>query len=71
MCSVVFPRTARSIRVTDVKRLQSNVLITGEIGERSTMLTGESPTFSMQIDRSTGLAEADFLGSRVVMRLDE
>ena len=71
MSGVVFPGTARSIRVIDVKRLGSNVLITGDLGERATMLTGESPTFSMQIDRSIGRAEADFLGSRVVMRLDE
>jgi len=71
MSGVVFPGTARSVRVTDVQRSGNNVLITGELGEQSNLLQGESPNFSIQVDRSTGLAQADFLGSTVVMRLDE
>jgi len=71
MSGVVFPGTARSVRVTDVQRSGSSVLIAGEITEPSTLLRGESPTFNIRIDRSTGLAQADFLGSMVVMRLDE
>jgi len=70
MSGVVFPGTARSIRVTNVEQSGSSVQITGEIREPSTLLKGESPTFSIRIDRSTGLANADFLGSQVVMRLD-
>jgi hypothetical protein len=68
---VVFPGTARSIRVTDVKQTGDGVLISGEIVERSQLLKGESPSFKIQINRSTGVAQADFLGSGVVMRLDE
>lgn len=71
MSGVVFPGTARSIRVTDVQHSGDSVLIGGEIVERSQLLKGESPTFKIQIDRSTGVARADFLGSDVVMRLDE
>src|SRR6266566_7281528 len=71
MSGVVFPGTARSLRVTDVNRTGNNVLITGELGDQSNLLQGESPNFSIQVDRSTGLAQADFLGSAVVMRLDE
>jgi len=71
MSGVVFPGTARSIRVTDVQRSGDSVLINGEILERSQLLRGESPTFKIQIDRVTGVAQADFLGSNVVMRLDE
>ncbi len=70
MSGVVFPGTARSIRVTNVEQSGSSVLITGLIREPSTLLKGESPTFKIEIDRSTGLANADFLGSKVVMRLD-
>src|SRR5712691_4307533 len=65
MSGVVFPGTARSIRVTNVEQSGSSVQITGEIREPSTLLKGESPTFSIRIDRSTSLANADFLGSQV------
>lgn len=71
MSGVVFPGTARSIRVTDVQQSGDRVLISGEIVERSQLLKGESPSFKIQIDRLTGAAQADFLGSNVVMRLDE
>jgi len=71
MSGVVFPGTARSVRVTDVEQSGNKVLITGELGEQSNLLPGESPKFTIQVDRSTGLAQADFLGSTVVMRLDE
>ena len=71
MSGVVFPGTARSIRVTEVNDSGGNVEISGEIIERSSLLKGESPIFHIQVDRSAGLARADFLGSRVVMRLDE
>jgi len=71
MSGVVFPGTARSIRVTDVRQSGDGVLISGEILQRAELLKGESPTFKIQIDRSAGLAQADFLGSNVVMRIDE
>ena len=71
MSGVVFPGTARSIRVTDVKDSGGSVEISGEVIERSSLLKGESPVFHIQVDRAAGLARADFLGSQVVMRLDE
>src|SRR6266566_8050579 len=71
MSGVVFPGTARSIRVTDVQRSGDSVLISGEILEQSQLLKGESPSFKIQIDRLSGVAQADFLGSNVVMRLDD
>jgi hypothetical protein len=46
-------------------------LITGEIAEKSDLLQGESQNFRIQVDRSAGVAQADFFGSSVVMRLDE
>src|SRR5439155_8646371 len=71
MSGVVFPGTARTVRVTDVQQSGNHVLITGELGEQSSLLPGESPNFSIRVDRSSGLAHADFLGSEVVMRLDK
>ena len=70
MSGVVFPGTARSLRVTDIKQTGDTVLISGEITDKMGLLKGESPTLSIEIDRSAGLAQADFLGSKVVMRLD-
>jgi hypothetical protein len=70
MSGVVFPGTARSLRVTDVRESGDHVLITGEIADRSTLLQGENSVLKIAIDRSAGIAEADFLGSTVTMRLD-
>lgn len=71
MSGVVFPGTARSMRVTDVKESGTIVMISGEIIERSGLLKGERPNFNIEIDRSIGVAHADFLGHKVVMRLDD
>src|SRR5207247_2416399 len=70
MSGVVFPGTTRSLRVTDVKQTGNTVHISGEITDQMGLLKGESTTLSIEIDRSAGLAQADFLGSKVVMRLD-
>jgi TAT (twin-arginine translocation) pathway signal sequence len=71
MSGIVFPGTARSVRVTDVRRRGTSVVIEGELVERSQLLKGESPTFNVQIDQATGLAHADLFGSVVTLRLDE
>lgn len=70
LSGVVFPGTARAIQITDVRQAGDQVRISGHIAEPVTLLKGESPNFSMVIDRSNGIAEADFLGTTVVMRLD-
>src|ERR1051326_6434431 len=70
MTGVLFPGTSRSIQITDVKRVGSEVRISGKIAEPVTLLKGESPEFSMVVDQSNGIARANFLGSPVVMRLD-
>lgn len=71
MSGIVFPGTARAIRVTDVQQTGDKLLMSGEIAQPTTLLKGESPAFSIMVDRAQGLAEADFLGSKVLMRLDE
>src|SRR6266571_4926276 len=54
---VVFPGTARAIQITDVQRVGSEVRITGQIAEPVNLLKGESPSFSMVVDRSSGIAQ--------------
>jgi TAT (twin-arginine translocation) pathway signal sequence len=71
MSGIVFPGTARSVRVTDVQKTGSSVVIRGELVEKSQLLKGEAPTFNLQIDQATGLAQADLFGSTVTLRLDE
>ncbi len=70
MSGIAFPGTVRSVRVTSVQESGQSVTITGEIAQKAALLHGESPTFSIVVDRSNGLAHADFLGHKVVMRLD-
>src|SRR5438477_12103922 len=70
MSGIAFPGTVRSIRVTSVKQSGGSVVIDGEVSERAGLLEGESPAFSINIDRASGLATADFLGSKVLMKLD-
>jgi len=71
MSGIVFPGTARAVRVTDVQKVGGNLLISGEIAKPATLLKGESSAFSILIDRSAGMAQADFLGSKVLLRLDD
>lgn len=66
---VVFPGTERTVEVTDVRKAAGELQISGRV-VGSSLLPGESPSFSMLIDRSAGLAHADFLGSQVTMKLD-
>jgi hypothetical protein len=70
MSGVVFPGTARSIRVTDIQESGGELRIYGQIAQTADLLKGESSSFSMLVDRSTGIAKADFLGTSVLMRLD-
>lgn len=67
---VVFPGTARTVDVTDVRKTSGGLQISGRLVE-SHLLPGESRDFSMVIDRASGLAQANFLGSKVAMRLDD
>jgi TAT (twin-arginine translocation) pathway signal sequence len=71
MSGIVFPGTARSVRVTDVRRTGTSVVIQGELVDKSQLLKGESPTLNLQIDQANGLAHADLFGSMVTLRLDE
>src|SRR5262249_17032268 len=70
MSGVVFPGTARTLRVTDVRTSGGSVVIAAEIADRDGLLPGESPVLTIKVDRSRGVARADFMGTAVTMRLD-
>jgi hypothetical protein len=70
MSGVVFPGTARSLRVTHVQQSGNTVLIVGEIADRRNLLQGESSVLKISVDRAGGVGHADFLGTPVTMRLD-
>jgi len=70
MSGIAFPGTVRSVRITSVQESGNTMTIGGEIADRTSLLKGESPAFSIVVDRSHGLAHADFLGHNVVMKLD-
>lgn len=70
MSGIAFPGTVRSVRVTSVRESGNWVVIGGEITQPSSLLRGESPEFNIRIDRTNGVAHADFLGHKVLMQLD-
>ncbi len=70
MSGIAFPGTVRSVRITSVQESGSTMTIGGEIADTASLLKGESPLFTIAVDRAHGLAHADFLGHNVVMKLD-
>ena len=70
MSGIAFPGTVRAVTITNVRQSGNSLLITGQLTEPKALLQGEGPAFSLKIDRSAGVAHADFLGSQVVMKLD-
>lgn len=71
MSPIIFPGTARTVRVTDVQQSGGLLRIQGVIDDSSQLHSGESPLVQIMIDRSKGLAQAQFFGTDVSMRLQE
>ncbi len=71
MSAIAFPGTKRAIRVTDVQQSDGLVRIVGVVDDSSQLLKGETPTVEVTLDRSKGLAWAQFFGNAVTMRLEE
>jgi TAT (twin-arginine translocation) pathway signal sequence len=69
MSGVVFPGTTRTVKVTNVKKTIDGLMISGRVNEMP-LLRGESPEFSIMVDQANGMAQGNFLGSKVVMKLD-
>ena len=70
MSTIAFPGVARSATVTSVRVTDRVVRITGRIDNPAQLLKGESPVAEITLDRSKGLAWAQFFGSDVTMRLE-
>jgi hypothetical protein len=69
MSDILFPGTARSIRVTGVKRSGDTVRIAGTIDRGVKLGARENREVSIVIDRGQKVAHADFLGSAIVLQL--
>jgi hypothetical protein len=70
MSEIAFPGVARSATVSNVRVTDRVVRITGRIDDPAQLLKGERPTAEITLDRSKGLAWAQFFGSDVTMRLE-
>jgi len=68
---ITLPRTARTVRVTDVVQSNGALRIAGVIDDSSQLSRGESPLVEITVDRSKGIAQAQFFGTDVSMRLEE
>lgn len=69
MSNILFPGTARSIRVTGVQWLGDTVKIAGIVDGAEKLAPREKGTVSILIDQREKTAQADFLGTPVVLRV--
>jgi hypothetical protein len=69
MSTILFPGTARSIRVTGVQWLADMVTISGMVEGDQRLAPREKQTVSIVIDRMQKTAQADFLGTPVMLRV--
>ena len=70
MSEIAFPGVARSAAVSNVRVTDRVVRITGRVNNPAQLTTGESDLAEITLDRSKGLAWAQFFGSEVTMRLE-
>ncbi len=68
--TIAWPGLSRTVRVTNVQRLDGSVQISGVIDDHSQLRLGESPAVEITIDRSRGVAHTQFIGSEVLLRLE-
>lgn len=70
MSAILFPGTARAIRVTSVQTLAGTITISGRIDAEPKLGPREKGTVSIVIDRMQKTAQADFLGTPVNLRVE-
>lgn len=66
---VALPGTSRVVKVTSVTQEGQTTRVLGVIEDRSTLTKGESAKVELTIDRSAGVARAQFMGSWVTLEL--
>jgi hypothetical protein len=69
MSNILFPGTARTIRVTTVDRSANQVRLAGVVDAREALTARENRNVTIVIDTSQKLAHADFLGTAVVLEV--
>jgi hypothetical protein len=69
MSTILFPGTARSIRVTGVQRSGHIVTIAGVVDDKAKLGPREKGIVSIAINQAERTAQADFLGTPVVLRV--
>ena len=69
MSTVALPGMSRIARITDVVEEAGLLRITGVVDDRSQLRRGESPTFTVFMDRSLGTVKAEFFGNSVTLLL--
>ena len=69
MSTVALPGMSRIARITNVVEEAGLLRITGVVDDRSQLRRGESPTFTVFMDRSLGTVKAEFFGDSVTLLL--
>jgi len=69
MSTILFPGTARSIRVTGVQRSGDIVTIAGVVDGKAKLGPREKGIVSIVINQAEKAAQADFLGTPVTLRV--
>lgn len=70
MSSILFPGTARVIRVTGVEESGDLIRIAGRVDGIEQLAPREKRAVAITIDRGRKVAHADFLGTAVVLRVE-
>ncbi len=69
MSNILFPGTARTIRVTTVDRSANQVRLGGVVDAGEALTARENRNVTIVIDTSQKVAHADFLGTAVVLQV--
>jgi len=69
MSTILFPGTVRSIRVTGVQRSGETITIAGVVDPQAKLGPREKGIVSIVINQAEKTAQADFLGTPVVLRV--
>ena len=70
MSTILFPGTARTIRVTGVEESGGVISIAGVVDGMENLAPREKQTVAISIDRARKTAQADFMGTPVVLHLE-
>ncbi len=69
MSNILFPGTARTIRIASVRRSGNQVRLAGAVEAGEALTARENRNVTIVIDTSQKVAHADFLGTAVVLKV--